>query len=126
MRASCLLLVAMLPATASFSLGVAPVTRRFVAASQSQPAAALRATVTPMMVEAKEEGEVPDRLTATRTWDPPICRSADPVFASLALPGQGQHDAAGEGRGGRRHHLVCLLGVGFLGRLCPRVHLWLP
>ena len=55
---SCLaLLAAMLPAAASFSLGVAPATHRFVAASQSQPAAALRATVTPVMVEAKEEGE---------------------------------------------------------------------
>ena len=48
-------LVAMLPATASFSLGVAPATGRVVAASQSQPAAVLR--VTPMMVEAKEDGE---------------------------------------------------------------------
>ena len=51
------LLVAMLPATASFSLGVAPATRRFVSASQSQAAVALRTTVTPMMVEAKEDGE---------------------------------------------------------------------
>lgn len=46
----------MLPATASFSVGVAPVTRRFVAASQSPPAAALRATPL-VMVEAKEEEE---------------------------------------------------------------------
>ena len=51
------LLVAMLPATASFSLGVAPATRRFVSASQSQAAVALRTTATPMMVEAKEDGE---------------------------------------------------------------------
>ena len=56
MRACALFfLVAMLPATASFSLGVAPATGRVVAASQSQPAAVLR--VTPMMVEAKEDGE---------------------------------------------------------------------
>merc|ERR1712194_138014 len=34
-----------------------PATHRFVAASQSQPTAALRPTVTPVMVEAKEEGE---------------------------------------------------------------------
>ena len=56
LRVSCLaLLAAMLPAAASFTLGVAPATHRFVAASQSQPAAVLR--VTPMMVEAKEDGE---------------------------------------------------------------------
>ena len=53
---SCLaLLAAMLPGTASFSLGVAPASRRFVAASQSQPAAALRVPAIPVMVEAKEE-----------------------------------------------------------------------
>ena len=58
MRVSALVgtvLVAMLPAAASFSLGVAPASRRFVAASQSQPAAALRVPAMPMMVEAKEE-----------------------------------------------------------------------
>ena len=58
MRVSALVgtvLVAMLPTAASFSLGVAPASRRFVAASQSQPAAALRVPATPVMVEAKEE-----------------------------------------------------------------------
>ena len=45
----------MLPAAASFRLGVAPASRRFVAASQSQPAAALRVPAMPVMVEAKEE-----------------------------------------------------------------------
>ena len=57
LRVCLALLAAMLPAAASFSLGVAPATHRFVAASQSQPTAALRPTVTPVMVEAKEEGE---------------------------------------------------------------------
>ena len=58
MRVSALVgtvLVAMLPTAASFSLGVAPASRRFVAASQSQPAAALRVPATPVMVQAKEE-----------------------------------------------------------------------
>merc|ERR1719298_138024 len=58
MRVSALVgtvLVAMLPTAASFSLGVAPASRRFVAASQSQPAAALMVPATPVMVEAKEE-----------------------------------------------------------------------
>ena len=45
----------MLPTAASFSLGVAPASRRFVAASQSQPAAALRVPAMPVMVDAKEE-----------------------------------------------------------------------
>ena len=47
--------MALLPTAASFSLGVAPASRRFVAVSQSQPAAALRVPATPVMVEAKEE-----------------------------------------------------------------------
>ena len=58
MRVSALVgtvLVALLPTAASFSLGVAPASRRFVAVSQSQPAAALRVPATPVMVEAKEE-----------------------------------------------------------------------
>ena len=58
MRVSALVgtvLVAMLPTAASFSLGVAPASRRFVAVGQSQPAAALRVPATPVMVEAKEE-----------------------------------------------------------------------
>uniref|UniRef100_A0A7S0EQB7 Uncharacterized protein n=1 Tax=Phaeocystis antarctica TaxID=33657 RepID=A0A7S0EQB7_9EUKA len=38
-------------------MGGAPPPRRFVSASQSQAAVALRTTVTPMMVEAKEDGE---------------------------------------------------------------------
>merc|ERR1719472_448525 len=55
-RVSCLaLLAAMLPGTASFSLGVAPATHRFVAASQSQPAAALRARVAPAPLMAVKE-----------------------------------------------------------------------
>ena len=61
---SCLaLLAAMLPVTASFSLGVAPATHRFVAASQSQPTAALRARVAPVMaVKEEEKGEEKENM----------------------------------------------------------------
>merc|ERR1719472_109340 len=65
-RVSCLaLLAAMLPGTASFSLGVAPATHRFVAASQSQPTAALRARVAPaplMAVKEEEKGEEKENM----------------------------------------------------------------
>ena len=64
LRVCCLaLLVAMLPGTASFSLGVAPATHRFVAASQSQPTAALRARVAPVMaVKEEEKGEEKENM----------------------------------------------------------------
>ena len=58
-------LVAMLPATTSFSLGVAPATHRFVAASQSQSTAALRARVAPaplMAVKEEEKGEEKENM----------------------------------------------------------------
>merc|ERR1740125_22062 len=64
LRVCCLaLLVAMLPGTASFSLGVAPATHRFVAASQSQPTAALRARVAPVMaVKEEAKGEEKENM----------------------------------------------------------------
>ena len=64
LRVCCLaLLAAMLPGTASFSLGVAPATHRFVAASQSQPTAALRARVAPVMaVKEEEKGEEKENM----------------------------------------------------------------
>jgi hypothetical protein len=116
LRVSCLaLLAAMLPATASFSVGVAPVTRRFVAASQSPPAAALRATPL-VMVEAKEEEEGKENMMQ-QVKDAGVAGIISYVFWEWAFWGVSVPVCIFGYREVRQHTDLALLGVGAIFRL---------
>ena len=105
----------MLPATASFSVGVAPVTRRFVAASQSPPAAALRATPL-VMVEAKEEEEGKENMMQ-QVKDAGVAGIISYVFWEWAFWGVSVPVCIFGYREVRQHTDLALLGVGAIFRL---------
>tara|TARA_B110001469_G_scaffold87320_1_gene82796 strand:+ start:143 stop:487 length:345 start_codon:yes stop_codon:yes gene_type:complete len=105
----------MLPATASFSVGVAPVTRRFVAASQSPPAAALRATPL-VMVEAKEEEEGKENMMQ-QVKDAGVAGIISYVFWEWAFWGVSVPVCIFGYREVRQHTDLAWLGVGAIFRL---------